>query len=305
MIHNLKLMKLVFIRKVFTGIMGLLLLGILPIVTEQIPVFSQTIVNRSLNELSQAEILQELTNADVVYLGETHDNLDEHQAQFKIIQALYQKNSNIAIALEMFQRPYQNILNQYLAREITEAELIQKSQYNQRWGYPWENYAEILRFAQQNNLPVLALNTPTEVTRKVAQEGLESLTPDEQKYIPPISEIRTEPEEYRKMLQEIYQQHHHSGKGNSAAFENFFMAQVLWDETMAETIAKFIQASSETQVIVLAGKGHIVYGYGIPSRVKRRLTNQNLVQRSVVFKSPQLEPLSTDRSIADFIWTHE
>ncbi len=298
-------MKIVFITKLFMGLLGLFFMGIFPILAEQVPTLSPTTINRSLNVSSQADILQELINADVIYLGETHDNIDDHQAQFKIIQALYQENSQVAIALEMFQRPYQDALNQYLAGEITEAELIQKSQYNQRWGYPWENYAKILRFAQQNNLPILALNTPTEVTRKVAQEGLDSLTPEEKQYIPPISEIQTEPDEYRQMLQEIYQQHHHSGKGNSAAFDNFFMAQVLWDETMAETIAKFIQASPDTQVIVLAGKGHIVYDYGIPSRVQRRLNNQKLVHQTVIFQSPQQQPLSTDRSIADFIWKHE
>ncbi|WP_413166514.1 ChaN family lipoprotein [Capilliphycus salinus ALCB114379] len=252
----------------------------------------------------QQKILQNLATADVVYLGETHDRTPDHQAQLQIIQQLYQKNPQMAIALEMFQRPYQPVLDQYIAGEISETELIEKSEYLQRWGFPWSNYAEILRFARQNKIPVLALNTPTEVTRKVARGGLESLTTEDKTYIPPLTEIRTDNAEYRQMLQEIYQQHH-QGKGNSEAFENFFLAQVLWDETMAETIAEYLDNHPNSQVIVLAGKGHIIYNYGIPSRVERRLNNRNLIQRSVIFSAIAEESVGSKTPISDYIWRVE
>lgn len=250
------------------------------------------------------EILQQLAAANVVYLGETHDSLEDHQAQLKIIRELHRQNRKVAIALEMFQRPFQSAIDQYLAGKITEAELIEQTQYNQRWGFPWEYYAPILRFAKENQLPVLALNTPTEVTRKVAREGLESLTAEEKQHIPAPSEIRTDNAEYRQILLEIYQQHASGGHGSSAGFDRFFLAQTLWDETMAETIAQFITVKPNYQVVVLAGKGHIAYGYGIPSRVARRLSSRKLLQRSVLFFSASDSLLSTDRAIADFIWQH-
>lgn len=267
-------------------------------------------------QLTQQQILQELQKADVVYLGEKHDSSEDHKAQLKILQALYQQNRKIAIAMEMFQRPFQDVLDQYLAGKITEAQLVEQSDYEKRWGFPWEYYAPILRFAKAHELPVLALNTPTEVTRKVARNGLESLTTDERKYIPPLSEIRTDNAEYRQMIQSIYEQHHQVGHGNSNSFERFFTAQVLWDETMAETIAQFLKANPDYQVVVLAGKGHIVYSYGIPSRVARRLNNiQNnqLVQRSVLFGLPEegqyqeekaRDGITSRFAIADYFWHH-
>ncbi|MDF0554120.1 ChaN family lipoprotein [Kamptonema sp. UHCC 0994] len=250
------------------------------------------------------EILQQLAAANIVYLGETHDSLEDHQAQLKIITELYWQNGKVAIALEMFQRPFQSAIDQYLAGKITEAELIEQSQYNQRWGFPWEYYAPILRFAKENKLPVLALNTPTEVTRKVAREGLENLTAEEREYIPPASEIRTDNAEYRQIMLEIYQQHASGGLGSSAGFDRFFLAQNLWDETMAETVAQFVIAKPDYQVVVLAGKGHIVYNYGIPSRVARRLSTRKLIQRSVLFFSATDSSLPTGDRIADFIWKH-
>ncbi|MFW6296656.1 MAG: ChaN family lipoprotein [Halothece sp.] len=243
---------------------------------------------------SQKEIIQDFSEANVIYLGETHDSLADHSAQLEIIQALYSKNSQIAIAMEMFQRPYQTVLDQYLDNKISEEELRSLTEYDERWGFDWEYYAPILRFAKAHSLPILALNTPSEVTRKVAREGLESLTEDEKRYIPPLDEIHTDNEDYREMLREVYSQHAH---GNSSGFERFFAAQVLWDETMAEAIAEFHQSNPNYQVIVLAGQGHIVYGYGIPNRVKRRVGD--LVQSSVLLNG---EGWEGEETAADYIW---
>ncbi|NJR25677.1 MAG: ChaN family lipoprotein [Richelia sp. CSU_2_1] len=250
------------------------------------------------------EILQQLVKAKVVYLGETHDSVEDRQAQLKIIREMHRQNRKIAIAMEMFQRPFQSAIDSYLAGKLTEEQLVDRTEYDRRWRFPWESYAPFLRFAKENQLPVLALNTPTEVTRKVATQGLESLTGEDKKYIPPVSEIRTDNAEYRQMLLEIYQQHQKAGQGNSTAFERFLQAQVLWDETMAEKIAEFVKANPDYQVVVLAGKGHIIYGYGIPSRVERRLGTGKVKVRSVLFSSPENSPLFTDRRTADFVWQH-
>ncbi|MGK7876476.1 MAG: ChaN family lipoprotein [Xenococcaceae cyanobacterium] len=254
---------------------------------------------------SHPEIISELVQANIVYLGETHDSLEDHEAQLEIIQGLYQQNSQVAIALEMFQRPYQQVLDQYLAGQISEAELREQTEYDQRWGFDWEFYAPILRFAKAHQLPVLALNTPAEVTGKVSRQGLESLTPEELRYIPPVSEIRTDNEDYRQMVREVYEKHAHGGDSNSKGFEQFFTAQVLWDETMAEKIAQFWQGNPDYQIIVLAGRGHIIYGYGIPSRVARRLEGNSFVQRSVLMGDSQDIEFKGEQPPADYFWKHE
>ncbi|MGL5193031.1 MAG: ChaN family lipoprotein [Chroococcales cyanobacterium] len=258
--------------------------------------------------LPQEQVLQELQEAHVIYLGETHDSEADHQAQLEIIRALHRHNPNLAIAMEMFQRPFQGAINRFLRGEITETELIAETEYESRWGFPWEYYAEIVRFAKENQLPILALNTPTEITRKVAREGLEGLTEEEQVYIPPFAEIKTDNLDYQQMLREVFELHQAAAHGSSLKFENFFLAQVLWDETMAETITEFVKENPQTQVVVLAGQGHIVYGHGIPSRVERRVGDRlgmtPFVQRSLLFDIPEELRSTGDRPLADYFWEH-
>jgi uncharacterized iron-regulated protein len=244
----------------------------------------------------QEKILDDLAGADIVYLGETHDSREDHKAQLEIIQRLHARDPRIAIAFEMFQRPFQDYLDEYITGSIDEERLFEKTEYDDRWGFDREFYAPILRFAREKKLPLIALNTPTEITRKVARGGLESLSPSEMTYIPPKAEIRTDNEVYRQKIRAVYERH--TG-GNSRGFENFFLAQVLWDETMAEAIADFYRQNPKVQIIVLAGEGHIVYGYGIPDRVKRRLGDR-VQTRSVLLGYD--EQLWQRGKPADYYW---
>ncbi len=258
--------------------------------------------------LPQEQVLQELKQAHVIYLGETHDSEADHQAQLEIIQELHRHNPNLAIAMEMFQRPYQEAINRYLRGETTETELIAETEYENRWGFPWEYYADIVRFAKENQLPILALNAPTEVAREVARNGLEGLTAQEREYIPPFTEIKTDNSDYQQMVREVFELHQSAAHGSSLKFENFFLAQVLWDETMAHSITEFLRENPQTQVVVLAGQGHIIYGYGIPSRVARRvgdrLETEPFVQRSLLFNVSDELRLNRDQPIADYFWQH-
>lgn len=235
----------------------------------------------------------------VVYLAETHTDLADHQAQLEIVQILAGQarleSREIAIALEMFQRPFQPVLEAYLAGEITEAELVAQSEYETRWGYDWEFYAPILRYAQANQIAAIALNAPTEVTRKVASSGLNSLSPAEFTDIPPLADIDLTDLAYRTRMVEAFEAH--GGIGNSLDFENFFAAQVLWDETMAERIVQQLIAEPTAQVIVLVGEGHIAYNQGIPSRVARRLPSVSQISIRLMPVGSEIEP-----GFSDAVW---
>ncbi|WP_299407368.1 ChaN family lipoprotein [Acaryochloris sp. IP29b_bin.148] len=277
--------------------LGVLLLCVLPTVSWRW-IHATTVVN-----VEQKALLDRLAQAQVVYLAETHDSQADHKAQLTIVQALYKRQPQLAIAMEMFQRPFQEPINRYLAGEITEAQLQKETEYRQRWGFDWEFYAPVLRFAKQHQLPVIALNTPTEVTKQVSRKGLESLTPADQTFIPPLAEIDVSNTAYRQKLKDIYEQFH-PGHASEDGFDRFFAAQVLWDETMAEKIAQTVDQQPEQLVVVLAGKGHIEQGYGIPDRVVRRLQPrpQEFRQYSVY-----LNPMDEARQIvnppaADFFW---
>jgi uncharacterized iron-regulated protein len=252
----------------------------------------------------QSALFKRMQTARILYLGETHDRPEDHVAQLDIVQRLYTQNPKLTIALEMVQRPYQSVLDRYSAGELSEAELRTQIDYDRRWGFDWEFYAPIFRFAQAHKIPLVALNTPTEILRKVSRSGLNSLKGEDFKWIPQRSEIDLSNTAYRQRLQETFDSFH-QGKGRSAGVDRFIEAQVLWDETMADAIVQYVRNHRDRQVVVLVGQGHLLYGDGIPSRVQRRLQKLgmgNWQTLNVLLNPPKELHKSQSRPVADGFW---
>lgn len=261
----------------------------------------------------RATILKALGDSQVIYLGERHDSEQDHQAQLEIIQALVEQGGaegkKVAIAFEMFQRPFQSVLDDYSAGKIDAETLRRESEYDERWGFDWALYEPIISYGKAQGLPMLAANTPREITRQVARQGFESLDEAALAQIPPITEINRDNVEYRSFVASVFMGHHgHGGASGemdpeamAVAFERFFSAQVLWDETMAETVANFAQENPDHTVVVLAGQGHVMHGWGIPDRVARRL-GSNLEQTTVLLNPSETMAQGGEGVIADYFW---
>lgn len=272
-----------------------------------------TITTAQGTTLDRTLVINGLSDQNIIYLGETHDSEADHQIQLEILQELHKRRPNLSIALEQFQRPYQRVLDDYQQGKLTEAQLVTKSEYETRWGFPWSLYEPLLQFAKTNNLPLIALNTPSEVTRKVSRQGLESLTFADRRFIPELSTIQVGPESYRDRIQKIYTEMHPAKSttpsstdlNKSQRFTRFFEAQVLWDETMADRIAQAVQQNPDRLIVVLVGQGHLFYHDGIPNRVKRRLKNKSIKQTTILLNpdpsGPALEP-TTKQPIGDILW---
>jgi uncharacterized iron-regulated protein len=254
------------------------------------PSLTEPEVTRLGATLPLPQVWADLQTAQVLYLGETHDKPADHQAQKFILENLLAGPKPLTLAMEMFQRPYQGAIDRYFKGELTEAEFLAQTEYKTRWGFPWELYAPIVILAKTQNIPLIALNTPSEVTRQVARKGLESLTPQQRQFIPEQNDIFLGPEGYRQQIQQIYTEMHR-GKGNSTGGDRFFQAQVLWDETMADRITQAARLNPQTLIIVLVGQGHLLQDYGIPARVARRLP---AIQQRVILLNPENSTMAAD-----------
>lgn len=210
-------------------------------------------------------LIEKLADRRVVFVGETHDRFDHHLNQLAVIKGMYAQNPKLAIGLEFFQQPYQQHLDRYVAGDIDEREFLRKTEYFHRWRYDYRLYRPILRFAREKGIPVIALNVPMEISRKVGREGLDSLIDEEKVYVP--KQMDDGDEHYRQRIKEVFSQH---PKSDDTQFENFVDAQLLWDEAMAERAARYLRENPKSRMVVLAGTGHLEYGQGIPSRLLRR-----------------------------------
>ncbi len=236
--------------------------------------------------------LDSILKKTLIYVGERHMNFEDHKAQMEVIMNLHERGHTFAIGMEMFQRPFQKEIDDYLAGALNEREFLKRTQYFKRWKFDYHLYREIIEYAKAKKIPIVALNLWTEIVKKVSADGLDSLSDIERAELPDSMDMSDEA--YRKRLKEVFEQHR--GR-ESKSFENFYQAQILWDETMAHTIDRYLAKHPDHQMIVLAGAGHLMYGSGIPKRAHR------LNKRDYVIILPGTE--FADRDVGDYLSVSE
>jgi uncharacterized iron-regulated protein len=241
-------------------------------------------------------LVARIGDASVVYVGESHDQRAHHEFQRRVLDALsVRRDRPVALGLEMFALPQQGHLDAFLRGEIDEEELRERSEWGKRWGSGWETYRPLLSLARERGVALVALNAPRETTRKVARGGLESLSEEERAALPTL-DLRDEA--HRRFVREAFGAHGASMK--EATFERFYAAQVIWDETMADSVARWLASEGpRARMVVVAGNGHVADRFGIPKRAARRTGRPyvTIVQEVVGGRE---EPPRLDPGYADF-----
>jgi aminopeptidase N len=207
-------------------------------------------------------VIEKVSDVPIIIVGERHTNYEDHKVELDVVMALHRQGKKFAIGMEMFQRPFQHAIDEYLSGAIDERQFLKKTEYFTRWSFDYNYYREIIEFARAKGIPIVALNARAEIVRKVAAGGLDALSESERKEIP--QDMDMSDDEYRSRLREIYQSH-----PQGTQFENFYQSQILWDETMAHSVAGFLKEKPGYQMVVLAGAEHVMYDSGIPKRVGR------------------------------------
>jgi uncharacterized iron-regulated protein len=219
--------------------------------------------------LTESELWDRLAQTPAVCLGETHDIPSHHFAETRAIAELAKRagaaDAQLAVGFEMFQRQFQDILSAFVSGQIDEDTLLAGTEFATRWGYDFSLYRPMLEQARDLKLPALALNMRTEITRKIGRTGLESLSDDERAELP---ELVLDDAEHRAFIFGLFGvlPEHAAEFG----LEDVYAAQTTWDETMADSAARWLNdAGAGARIAILAGNAHC-HESAIPRRLTRR-----------------------------------
>mgnify|MGYP006292594193 CR=1 FL=1 len=256
--------------------------------------------------LDEAALVQKLAPARVIYVAERHDRPPDHAIQLFVLTSMYRLDPSVALGIEMLPRTKQKFIDAYLRGELDEAGFLAHVDWEETWGFDFALYRPLFEFAKFHGLPVVALNARKEITRSVARDGLDGLDDELARDVP---ELDLDHEEHRAYVREAFGLTDDGGDEvhPGFVFENFYEAQVIWDETMAETVAQTMTSSTAPKrMVVIAGSGHIEYRFGIPERAARRGAEPFRTVLPIVWDDLEDAPETLDRlvdeSIADFLW---
>ena len=245
------------------------------------------------------QLVDTLSGARVVYIGETHDNIEAHRVQLDIIRRLNAKfPGKIAVGMEMFRRSAQDDLNRWTAGNLPEKAF--KNLFSKNSSPRYKIYEPIFRYLRENRLPLFGLKSSTAIESRFRRED-------------PVSPNSGFPEiDDSDAYHKAFSSSMLGGSSEHTALGKPYRMLLLWEESMAETVADFLKTDRYRgwTLVVLAGGFHVEHGFGIPKRAFRRVPHAYSIILPTVSEVPHelknremtVEKVAIPLYAGDFIW---
>ena len=204
-------------------------------------------------------MLDDLSGVRIVYLGEIHTIPRHHELEVEVLQGLSDRVPRLALGMEMFGWEQQPILNRWQTGSQSVNDLI-KELGKEHWTN-LHDYEEVLTLARERHVPIVGLNARDDLVRKVAHGGLNGLSESERHEIPKgVEKINSLQDRLLRLRLRVHKAF------EKESLDRIVVAQALRDETMARTVADFLDSpeGKDRLMLVIAGGGHVNYGFGIP-----------------------------------------
>ena len=241
-------------------------------------------------EIIMPEVIAALKQKRIIIVGEHHNNKKHHEAQLNVIRTLNDSGVSVAVGLEMFRSDSQQALDQWVAGDVDEEQF--KKIFYDNWGYSWENYRVIFDYARKEEVPLIGLNVPRDITRQVSRHGFQSLNEEQRGKLSNIA-CRVD-KEYMDYIKKAFGGHGH-GKLN---FTYFCEAQLVWDTVMAINALDYLNKNPNAAVVVLTGTGHAQ-----KNAIPRQIRERSQVAHAVILPEVKgiIDPETVDIADADYI----
>ncbi|MBF0183387.1 MAG: ChaN family lipoprotein [Magnetococcales bacterium] len=220
--------------------------------------------------LSYQALQARVQQAEVIYLGEEHDNPHHHRLQSAIVQQLVQQGKRPILGFEFFSRDQTAWLMQYSVGKPSRLPTRQAADpaqlLRQRLGWEnrpdWENYYPLLALARQHGLTVFGADLSEGLRVRLTRDGMEALTPLERSSWRPSAFVHAD---YQQWMRERLA-HSHCGMASESLLERLYNTWLARNDAMAEAIVT-MQPQIDSPVLLIVGAGHIAHNMGIYERV--------------------------------------
>jgi len=238
-----------------------------------------------------------LMDYGVIFIGEEHESRVSHNAELTILKGLAGRDSKLVLALEMFERDVQDILDAYLRGTIPEDKFLEQAR-------PWPNYLEdyrpLIEFAKKKGIPVIAANVPRRAAAAVAMANKVSPDVMGEDSIYLSKKLHLKSKEYYKHFISSLEEMPHSAPMKDMNVDGLYKAQVLKDAVMAASIEPFL----DRRTLFCCGHFHSDYHLGIPYQLQKN--HPELKVATITFASYVGDlPMKERSRIGDFIWVEE
>lgn len=265
------------------------------------PLVGYALSTREERWVGAEEIAAALVKADLVFLGETHDNADHHRLQAAFLKRLLAGGRRPALAFEMLDTSQDAALAGALSGPAPTADSVAEATRWSRSGWPdFGMYRPIFEAGIEARLRIVAANLPRPVAREAVRKGNEALPPDVRDWL--VRAGDPTPGELRSWEAEMKE--NHCGELPAELLPGLVRAQRARDVQMALRVA----GAGAGGAVLITGDGHARSDRGVPAWLRRMAPERSLVSIALIEADGELrwprefaEPYGTARLPFDYV----
>ena len=114
--------------------------------------------------VQRSQLIGDMLRADIILSADFHAFAQSQRTHLRLIRSLKKLNRPLVLALECFESQHQELLDEYMAGGISEADFLEKINWRERWGFPWSHYEPLVKIAKTRGYKVVGINLISETT---------------------------------------------------------------------------------------------------------------------------------------------
>jgi uncharacterized iron-regulated protein len=204
--------------------------------------------------IDEKELLRRAAQAEILLLGETHDNPEHHRLQRQVLAARREAGARPALLMEQFDIDQQPAIDEVVRNGGDLGPLMR--------GWDWSHYRSLATDAQMAGMPLRAANLPRTALRPIVRDGFSSIPAAEAERLALNAAWDGARDKYLSGIIEAS----HCGKVSGPLRDGLVRAQRLRDATLADVAL----ANLTHGVIFVLGRGHARRDVGVPRYLEAR-----------------------------------
>lgn len=217
--------------------------------------------------MSWQDLLDAVAWAEIVILGESHDDEMAHRLQLALVKDSFDRWPGSALSMEMLERDEQVLVDDYY-EGIIDARTFIRLTFSENWGGEgsWEKwYQPIIVAARSRGNRLIAANAPRRYVRLARTGGYEALRalPGDRRGYFSLPRTKLEGRYFERFGEVMFHLE------DDEAVRAIYRSQLMWDATMADSIIR-ARPSRSAKVLHLVGRFHSDFEGGLVQEIRKR-----------------------------------
>ncbi|KNZ34407.1 MAG: hypothetical protein AD742_01115 [Methylibium sp. NZG] len=241
--------------------------------------------------LTREQVVAAMRRADLVLLGEVHDNPHHHRERAALLKALADRRPTVVF--EQFPRAANAALASPVADDLDA--WLDRTGFDRK-GWAWPLHRPLVDAALAAGLPLRGGNLARDEARQIARQGANAAPPDLAAAL-----AQPLPAAAASALDQALIDGH-CGQLPTAAVPRMRDAQAARDAAMADALLRAL-ADGASSAVLIAGNGHVRRDHGVPLWLARRAPKAAVL--SVGFLERDADggaPPAADMGAYDIVW---